>query len=362
MSLPAVVSAHAAYAAQGARGARGDAVKKACAWFKKWQGAALLCFASSACLAQGASAPSSAPPVQSGDCPPIAQQLAAEQIRSGMQGARDHGFLWRIRKGEHSSYLYGTVHVARLPNMFPGPSVMRALRDSDTVALELDLLDPDIQARLQAGMTQDARQGKATALPDALAARLAQRIAVECLPANALASFSPEVQVTALSALTGRRDGIDPAYGIDNFLAGLARSNGQRVVSLETPELQLSLLKMPTLDATIEMVEAAVTELESGRTLQTLQRIFKVWVDGDDADLARYDTWCECTPPESERLLMKRMLDDRNPGLADGVNALHAAGQRVFAAVGSLHMIGPLGLPALMAQRGYTVERVAYSR
>ena len=315
---------------------------------KQWAIAALMSLAAGAGFAQ------TAPPDSA--CPPIPQQLAAEQIQSGMREARDHGFLWRIRKGDHTSYLYGTVHVARVATMFPGPSVVQALRDSDTVALELDMLDPDIQARLRAGMTQ----AQPTVLPDALAQRLAKRIEFECLPATALASFSPEMQVTALSALSGRRDGIDPAYGIDNFLAGFARGGSKRVVSLETPELQLKLLKMPTPEATIEFVDAAVTELESGRTLQTLLRISKVWVSGDDADLARYDKWCECTPPESERLLMKRMLDDRNPGLADSIHALHEAGQRVFAAVGSLHMIGPMGLPTLMTQRGYTVERVAY--
>jgi uncharacterized protein len=340
--------------------------------FSRWHAAVLAMSFAAACAAQPANpdvgspgprvgspsliTPSAATPAVS--CPPIPQQLAAEQIQAGMQSARDHGFLWRIRKGDHSSYLYGTVHVARLANMFPGPSVVQAVRESDTVALELDMLDPDIQTRLREGMTQS----KPMALPDALAQRLAKQVEFECLPANALASLRPEVQVTALSALTGRRDGIDPAYGIDNFLAGFARGGSKRVVSLETPELQLTLLKMPTPEATIEMVEAAVTELESGRTLQTLQRIFKVWVEGDDVDLARYDKWCECTPPESERLLMKRMLDDRNPGLADGIHALHEAGQRVFAAVGSLHMIGPLGLPALMAQRGYQVERVLMGR
>ena len=59
---------------------------------------------------------------------------------------------------------------------------------------------------------------------------------------------------------------------------------------------------------------------------------------------------------------MKRLLDDRNPALAERIDALHAGGAPVFAAVGSLHMTGPLGLPALLAQRGFTVERVEYAR
>jgi hypothetical protein len=34
----------------------------------------------------------------------------------------------------------------------------------------------------------------------------------------------------------------------------------------------------------------------------------------------------------------------------------------VFAAVGALHMVGPLGLPKLMAERGYSVQRVDLAR
>jgi uncharacterized protein YbaP (TraB family) len=58
---------------------------------------------------------------------------------------------------------------------------------------------------------------------------------------------------------------------------------------------------------------------------------------------------------------MKRVLDDRNPGLAASIDALHLGGKRVFAAVGSLHMIGPRGLPALLARRGYRVEPIVPS-
>jgi hypothetical protein len=55
---------------------------------------------------------------------------------------------------------------------------------------------------------------------------------------------------------------------------------------------------------------------------------------------------------------MKRLLDDRNSGLADGIERMHASGQRVFAAVGALHMVGPQGLPALLAARGFQVVAV----
>src|SRR5665213_3450317 len=63
----------------------------------------------------------------SATCPPAAQALTPERVQAGMSAARDRGFLWRITKGDHSSYLYGTIHAAKLEWMFPGPTVADAL-------------------------------------------------------------------------------------------------------------------------------------------------------------------------------------------------------------------------------------------
>jgi uncharacterized protein YbaP (TraB family) len=304
----------------------------------------------SALACSGAAAQSSA------SCPPQAQQPTAEQIQLSSRDAHDHGFLWRISKGGRDSYLYGTVHVAKLDWAFPGPLTQKALRGSDTVALEIDMLDPDMQRRLVEGL----RAQDSAALPEAVQQRLDRRIQAECLPDKALAGLSPELQVATLMSIIGRRDGLDPAFGIDTVLAGWGHASKKTVVSLETPELQMKTLQMPSAAETLEFVESALDELESGRAAPTLVRVAKVWADSDLAALQTYESWCECMKTAADRAAMARMLDERNPGMADSIAALHAQGKKVFAAVGSLHMVGPQGLPALMAQRGFKVERVVF--
>ena len=84
----------------------------------------------------------------------------------------DRGFLWRLQKDGRSSWLYGTLHVARLEWVFPGPLLTRALRQADTIALELDMLDPQIRERL---LTPPA-DARPVALPQALSERLARQI------------------------------------------------------------------------------------------------------------------------------------------------------------------------------------------
>ena len=165
-----------------------------------------------------------------------------------------------------------------------------------------------------------------------------------------------------LAMAAGRRDGIDPTYAIDAALSVYAHAAGKQVVSLETPELQLAALQMEHPRETIDLVESGLTEIENGHTHLMLKRIARIWSESNYAELARYQQWCECLDTEAERKEMKRLLDKRNPAMAERIEALHGQGQRVFAAVGSLHMFGATGLPALMAQRGYRVERVDFSR
>ena len=290
------------------------------------------------------------------DCPPEAKQPSPEQLRAGVRDASDHGFLWRISKDGRSSWLFGTLHVAKLEWDFPGPAQRDALAQSDTMALEIDLLDPAMQRRMAQALAAQVK----TPLPAALQQRLARRAAAECLAPPALAALAPEMQVAVLSTLAGRRDGLDAAYGIDTFLAGWGRASKMDMVSLETPELQLKTLQMQSPAQTVEMVDSALEELETGRARATLLRLAAIWAAGDLAELLRYEAWCECVKTAADRAAMVRMLDDRNPALADSIAELHAVGQRVFAAVGALHMIGPNGLPALMAKRGYRVERIVY--
>ena len=292
------------------------------------------------------------------DCPPAATELTPEQVSVGMSQARDRGFLWRITKDGHDSYLYGTVHVAKLEWMFPGPRIVEALEASDTIALELDLLDPQTRQELVDAMTEPPR----FSLPPQLVERVQKQMTAECIAPQAWASLGPELHIASLTAISARRDGLDPAYSIDLMLSGYGHRAAKRVLSLETAGGQLKALQLPTREATLAWVESGLDDLESGRSRPLLNRISGIWAAGDLGELARYDEWCECRKTATDREAMERLLDDRNPGLADRIDDLHASGRHVFAAVGSLHMVGPVGLPALMMKRGYKVEVNVFER
>lgn len=285
-------------------------------------------------------------------CPPLAKAFSAELFEDAARQPRNRGPLWRITKDGHSSYLYGTIHVGKAHWIAPGPLVKRALQQTDMLALELDPFDEAVQRE----MAQALLAKGPSRLPEVLRARLQTLWKAACLPAEAMSQGPAEIQAMTLVLMAGRRDGLDPAYGSEMSLALIGRSTGRRVVSLETVSLQLKMLFAQDEAEAESLVQEWVSDLEADRARPVLLKTAQVWESADLVQLENYQAWCECARTESERKLMKKILDDRNPGLALRIHELHGEGRKLFAAVGALHMSGPQGLPALMAARGYKVE------
>jgi hypothetical protein len=185
-------------------------------------------------------------------------------------------------------------------------------------------------------------------------------MAAACVAPESLATLRPEMQAVSLEVLEGRGQGLYPDYGIDVFLAGLGHGMRKPVRSLETPESQAALLVSDDPVETAHTVGELLDELESGKGAKMLERLAGDWQRGDQADLDAYASWCECLDTPQQKADFARLVDERNPLMADKVVQWHAEGKSLFVAVGSLHMLGRMGLPELLKARGFQVERVAF--
>jgi len=325
-------------------------------------GAAAL--AASPALARAASAPqaaSSAPKARA-DCPPVPREPSAEQVQAALQAARDRGFLWRISKDGRDSYLYGTIHVGKLDWAFPGPRVRDALMGAQALALELDLTDPEVLAQLSRSMKPEATRGARFQLPAPAQQRLARQAELACVGPDVLGGQHPVMQAITLTVLAARHDGLDPSYAQELTLGGIARAIDKPIVSLESAEMQASLLVPADQQQALAIAEQTITQLEKGQARAMLVKVARVWEDSDLDQLGKFEQWCGCAETAPEREFLRRVNDERNGPMAERIDALHAAGKTVFAAVGSLHMTGPRGLPQLMQQRGYQVERIRFGQ
>ncbi len=287
-------------------------------------------------------------------CPPPPAPPSAAQWQAAQREARDVGLLWRLSKDGRDSWLFGTIHVGKLAWSAPGPTLRQALAHSDVLALEIDPTDRQLAARLQ----QATRQAP-TADP-ALRQRLQAQATAACLSSDALQGLHPMLQLLTLTLLQAQQQDLHAAFSQELVLATAARAAGLRIVALESVEQQIDALLPQDPLQMQRLLGDALDQLERGRAGTVLRRLSQAWAAGDLDTLERHAEWCECADSDAQRAWLRRLNDDRNTHLAAGIDALHARGQQVFAAVGALHMTGAQALPRLLQQQGYKVQRIAF--
>jgi uncharacterized protein YbaP (TraB family) len=293
------------------------------------------------------------PVASAASCPPALPSPTAEQWQAARRD--DRGLLWNLQRDGRTAYLYGTLHVGRPEWMTPGPRVAAALDRSEVLALEIDPTDADVQREMAAPLGTEA-----PVLSPALKDRLARQVAAACLPAGALDGMHPAMQALMLDVLEARWAGLDPSFAQELALARRARDAGHRIVSLESVALQKKALLPDSPVETLAMVEQTLRQLESGSERATTSRLAEAWAKGDLATLEDYERWCDCVHDEHERAAMRALNDERNPALAERIDALHREGRPLFAAVGALHMTGTQSLLRLLAARGFRIKRIEF--
>lgn len=285
-----------------------------------------------------------------GVCPPALPTQADATI-----APKDRGFLWRATRDGRSLYLFGTLHVGKPAWRRLGPLTTAALKASDVLALEIDPNDP---ALLQA--MADTRPPQP--LPEALQQRLQRAFDRACMASEALATLHPLIQATTLTVMEARWLGMDATYAMEQVLSAQVRTGGRRLVALESAAAQIQALVPEDEAEAQQLLDQSLQQLEDQSARRVLGKLGAAWEAGDLEALEDYERWCECAATEADRAGLRKLNDERNGPLADGIERQHRLGRRVFAAVGVLHMTGPQALPKLLQQRGFTVERIAFKR
>ena len=285
-------------------------------------------------------------------CPPAAGVPTPAEITQAMRSARDRGALWRFARDGRHGYLYGTIHVGKLDWAVPGRAVFGALADAETIVLEADPLD----ATFHAGVIAPAQPHEAPALPAPLVARLSRQADRTCASWRRLQTMPPMMIAATLTLLDAAWEGFFAEYASEMVLAGYARGADKPIATLETTAIQRAAINGGLPAEQLASVDILVTGLEQGTTRKELVSVAEAWARGDLDALRR--SLVDIAP--AERAGVERMVLPRNPAMAASIETLHASGRRVFVGVGILHMVGATGLPRLLQERGFTVERMEF--
>jgi uncharacterized protein YbaP (TraB family) len=274
--------------------------------------------------------------------------------------AAERGALFRVSLDGHVMHLFGTLHVG-LPEFYPlEPRIVSALSQASTLALEIDPSQSPsemMRALSSYGMLANGSEAYDDMAPERKA-RLDKLILQDGLDPSTARTYKPVLLATLLTMGEYTRQGYRSDLSTEAWLAGLARKGGTRVLELESLGRQLSLLDRLGVQERWRFLDEMMGTIESGAQRSEARAMVQAWSTADRHALDEIAARCEADTSVSGRFVTQVLLKERNAGLADGLLQLLRQESRTFAAIGVLHLLGTGSVPALLQERGASVERI----
>jgi len=276
--------------------------------------------------------------------------LAALSLAACGQPQPARPALWEVTgpRGEHG-WLFGTIHTLAREAEWRSADVSRALDRADVLVLEIAGIDDEDQMRaVFEGLAHspglpplDQRVG-----PE-LRPVLVKLLADNRIDPAQLAETETWAAALMLSGLDNKD--ADPGNGIDRAIVAAMPSLPR--AELEGTQSQLSIFdRLPEADQRV-MLESA---LRKDPREATGDQLSAAWRKGDLDTIARETR----TGMMADPVIRKALFSDRNLAWAGRIEAMLRAGKRPFVAVGTAHLAGSDGLPAMLAARGWKVVRL----
>jgi uncharacterized protein YbaP (TraB family) len=304
-------------------------------------------------------------PVQAAGDLASSEQYAVQAAQRGQGGqgeetrAQQQGRLYRVTRGQQVGYLFGTVHVGD-KSFFPlAPEVSRALADASELVVELDTRANDAfeRAVVAHGAYRQGDDIRRHLTPSTLAL-LTSALHEVGTSLNSVAHLKPWLLANILQGLELQRNGYERTHGVETFLLANASRQGTAVTELESADYQLALFDTLTDEDSERYLLESLRALSDGTSLRKARTVLHAWRSGDAAALNAVIADATSDDGVVARFTRATLLGRRNPEMAARIERIMNGGGTAFVGVGLLHLLGANGLPQLLAQRGYQVERV----
>jgi uncharacterized protein YbaP (TraB family) len=273
--------------------------------------------------------------------------------------AHHQGGLFRVSRDGRVAYLFGTVHVG-MRGFYPlPPEVGRALGGANRIVVELDTRANDAFLR---ALERHGRYAPGDDIRRHLSAPTVRSLTAAMhglgISVASMAAYKPWLVANLLLSAELERKGYRRSDGVEQALLAHAQQHGVKVRQLESAEYQLALYDSMDEAQSERYLKEALDGLADGRALRTAQAVVEAWSSGDvhALDVALQDS--TAGPGVMAEFTRRVLLERRNPEMADRIERLMRGDSVTFVGVGLLHLLGANGLPQLLAQRGYLVERV----
>jgi len=263
--------------------------------------------------------------------------------------------MWQINGASNRIYLLGSVHVLRQQDHPIPTAIEKAYEDAEILIMEVDVddLDPIEMAGLvnELGVIKDGGTLQEIMGPSLYdeAVDYASQLNI---PFLMLAQTEPWLAAITIEQMMLVRIGFNPQYGIEFHLSAKAGEDSKEILGLETVREQLEFLDK--LSLTAQRALLIQTLRESLNIEENLDLLINAWRHGDIGFLE------ENLLVEMQRYpeLYRTLVVDRNKAWVERIRNLIGEQDDYLIVVGTLHLVGDDGVPALLSEIGITTDQL----
>ena len=254
-------------------------------------------------------------------------------------------------------YLLGSVHVGDPRMRELGGAVESAWKSADELVVEADVTKVDL-TEVQLMMQRFGGIAAPEHLKDRLQPEtwqlLQEYLAQHGLPPDTFDSVAPWLVATSVAVLQYRELGFHEELGVDRMFTERAVKEHVPIVELETPEEQFALFA--NLSRELQDLMLRDTLLRARESPDEASQLMEAWARGDDAALEEIALAPLERAPEFKPFY-DRVLFERNERMAERLAQLSLDGRVRLVVIGAGHMLGPRGIPALLAGHQFEIRK-----
>lgn len=258
--------------------------------------------------------------------------------------------LWAVETptGQTIGWLYGTIHALPDGTRWETPALNRIIDGAGMLIVEVRDLDPNDTAAIFDRLARDEPEPPlAERLPQPAYRELEALLDGKGVPLKRLDGLETWAAALTLAQIAGTApaaNGVDKAL-IENF-------TGRPIVELEGAADQLAIFdRLPERDQRKLLTAVLAEQRDPAADARALAQ---AWLASDLDQLERTTRRGLLADPA----LYQALAAGRNAAWLPKLERLLQSNRRPLVAVGTAHMLGTDGLPALLAASGYRVRRI----
>ena len=273
------------------------------------------------------------------------------------RAVNDRAPFWLVESGSAQVYLLGSIHYAD-QSFYPlRAEIEKAFDAADHLVVEINIDEDKAQKYRELVLQQGSYKGEKT-IRDVISEETFRQLEFHLrrlgMPLEMVQKQKPGMLVLTLTAVQVMKMGFMPEMGIDAYFLKQALADNKNIIELETIEEQMDIFLNIT-DGDL-LLRETLYSMDEAEIL--MMDMMVCWKRGDVACLERilFEDALNTYPAFAS--IYDTLFFKRNQDMASEITAFLKSKGTYFVVIGAGHLVGDRGIPKLLRNAGYQVNRI----